>query len=157
MPEVPHTVPELTYEFPVGYRKQDVTHTLYTLRLTLPGLYCHEWDDDGEFLCHRFLIPRTNAPVWRISIFHKTKNEIDLSEYLRHIGLCDYEKCNPIKGYDAGWGWMKENDQGKDFFSVVGTLTTGKYVYLICVTHFQEAERIDIYDQMRKLSILNDG
>lgn len=154
-PVLSDTVPEMTYTFPIGYCRQDVTHTISTLRLTLPGTYSHTWDDQGGYKCHLFQTPQIDTPVWRVSAFGSTKSKMDLSEYLQFIGLHDYEKCTLPNGH-AVWGWMQEQEQGQNFFSIVGTLTTGSYVYLICVIYFSEADRIGIYEKMRNLSLLND-
>lgn len=58
--------PELESSFPIGFRRDLVTHSLQELELTIPGSYQYEWEgsEDGggtNLWCDDAI----ESPIWR--------------------------------------------------------------------------------------------
>ena len=47
-PSIKEDAPKMESDYPVGFRKREVTHSFGTLRLTLPGRLKYEWETYGD-------------------------------------------------------------------------------------------------------------
>ncbi len=153
-PIIPESRPEMKWEFPIGYRKGMVTYACGPLRLTLPGCYLYEWEEDeDEGGCDCWWDSWSDSPVWRMNQYccrdgnAVFTEHIDKEKGLVHKSLTNGKAC---------WGWHKEEDDDEPFFMVTCEAISGSHLFMITISFSRDDERQEIYDLLDKLDTVKE-
>lgn len=150
-PTIPKTVSLLSYEFPIGYRRQPVIESFGPLRLTLPGSYRYEWEDNGNGGGTNLWCDETiNSPVWRVSGFQCRQGDAAFSERFGK-GLHDLTE-HEIPNGRIRYGWEQIREADSLFWVVQAEAITGTWSYLITVAYDKPEERTGIEELLERIT-----
>lgn len=148
-PVIPDTVQELETQYPVGFRRGNVTYGFGVLRLTLPGSYLYEWEalENGRG-CDLWWEGSSEGPVWRVNGFRLQEGNASLDGDFDD--LKDREDLFMENG-QARWGWREETEEDGTCYQVFCKAVSGPSLFIITVTYSDEKQRLSIYKLLRKL------
>lgn len=153
-PLIPDTVPELETQYPVGFCRSNVTYGFGVLRLTLPGNYLHEWEEQENGCgCDLWWDGTSEGGVWRVNGYRLQEGEASLEGGFD--GLKDLEDLSMENGR-ARWGWSALEDEDEPYFQIFCKAVSGPSMFLMTVTYPREEQRDDIYGLLRKLKAVED-
>lgn len=153
-PAIPKTVSLLSFEFPIGYRRQLVTEAFGPLRLTLPGSYRYEWEDNGNGEGTNLWCDETiNSPVWRVSGFQSRQGDAAFSERFEK-GLHDLAE-HEIPNGRIRYGWEQIREEDSLFWVVQAEVITGTWSYLITVAYDKPEERTEIEELIERITAVS--
>ncbi len=149
-PVIPGTVEELSFEFPVGYRKKRIVEGIGSLRLTLPGKYLYEWEEDGEGGgVNLWSDDSKDSPVWRVSSFQRRSGKAEFTEHLN--GLRDLEE-HEISNGRIRFGWRPCREDGDSYYIVECEVITGPSLYVITIAYRNPEEKEEVVELLLQLS-----
>ena len=143
--------PELELEFQPGYRKGLVVHAIGPLQLTLPGVYRFEWEEwDKDSGCHKWWDEYSQSPIWRVTGYKMRNGDAAFSPVLQD----DNDPAEfQIKGGAVRYGWRELEEDGQRLYQVRSEVITGPSLFLITVTYLDPAQRADIEELIRKITV----
>lgn len=150
-PTIPQTAARLSYEFPIGYRRQLVTESFGPLRLTLPGAYRYEWEDNGNGGgTNLWCDDPVNSPVWRVSGFQCRQGDAAFSDRFGKDlhDLTEHEITNGRIRY----GWTQIIEADNSFWVVQAEVITGPWSYLITVAYDRPEDRTGIEELLERIT-----
>lgn len=152
-PSIKEDAPKMESDYPVGFRKREVTHSFGTLRLTLPGRLKYEWETygDGDG-CNMWRDSASDSPVWRVSGFRLRSGNAEFPEECSQNEPEEFE----IPGGRARIGWIEYEEDGQIAFQAVCDVVSGPSQYLITAAYMHKEEKDGIYALMRKLKTVPD-
>lgn len=143
--------PELEADFPIGYRRGLVVHSLGQLQLTLPGSYQYEWEEwEDKGGTNLWCDAAVDSPVWRVNGYRRREGNASFTPHLD--GLKDLEEAQ-LKNGAARWGWQTIQEGKSSYFQIQCEVVTGPSLFYITVTYTQAREREDILSLLRRLSV----
>ncbi len=143
-------VEPLAYEFPIGYRKRKIVETLGNLRLTLPGSYLYEWEENERGGgVNLWCDDSVNSPVWRVSAYRAREGQAQFSNGLK--GVKDYEEYEITKGR-IRFGWEQHGKENEKYYIMECEVITGPSFYLITVCYLKPEEREGIVELLHQIS-----
>ena len=150
-PSIPKTVSMLSYEFPIGYRRNPVTESYGPLRLTLPGTYRYEWEEnENGGGTNLWCDDSVNSPVWRVSAYKCRQGDAEFSERfgegLNH--LVEQEIPNGRIRY----GWRQIAEAETMFWFVEAEVITGAWFFLITVSYDKPEDRTAIEEMLARIT-----
>lgn len=153
-PIIPDTAQVLESLYPVGFRRGEVTHAYGVLRLTLPGNYLYEWEEQENGRgCGLWWDGTGKGPIWRVNGFRLQGKEASLEGGFD--GLTDIRDLDMPNGR-ARWGWHKVED-GKDaYYQVFCKAVSGPSLFLMTITFFEEGQRAGVYGLLGKLKAVKE-
>ena len=141
--------PELESAFPIGYRRDLVTHSLGELKLTLPGSYQFEWEENENGGTNLFYDSSIESPLWRVSGFPTDEELTEFAPYLDELNdLTEYD----IPNGRAKWGWKQMEGKNGPYYWIECQVITGPVTFLITITYFKPEEKEDIAVLLGQLS-----
>lgn len=153
-PVLPMQGEELETEFPIGYRRGLVTHSLGALRLTLPGSYRYEWEEyeDGEGT-NLWWDASKDSPVWRVNGYRIREGEAHFTDSMDRFSKLEKKE---MENGSALWGWETIHE-GETFYRVECEVITGASLFVLSVTYSQKKEKEGIRELLQKLSVVPVG
>lgn len=148
-PLIPKTAARLSFEFPIGYRRNLITESFGPLRLTLPGSYLYEWDESGSGT-NVWYDDLENTPVWRVSGFQNTQEDAQFSERFGK-GLHDLTE-REIPNGRIRCGWQKITEPDCTYWVVQAQAIAGTWSYLITVAYDTPEERAGIEELLGRIT-----
>lgn len=150
-PSIPKTAVRLSFEFPIGYRKNRVIESYGPLRLTLPGAYRYEWEayENGggtNLWCDDF----TKSPVWRVSAYKCRQGSAAFSEPFAK-GLHDLTEREMTNG-QIRYGWRQVTDAENVFWVTEAEAVTGVWSFLITIAYGRQEERAGIEALLERIT-----
>ena len=120
-----------------------MTHAYGVRRLTLPGNYLYEWEEQENGRgCGLWWDGTGKGPIWRVNGFRLQGKEASLEGGFD--GLTDSRGLDMPNGR-ARWGWHKVED-GKDaYYQVFCKAVSGPSLFLMTITFFEEGQRAGVY------------
>lgn len=155
-PAIPETAPEFTCGFPIGFRRGEVTHAFGVLRLTLPGSYRGEWEENeggGNGGCDLWWDASVQSPIWRLNGFRKRSGTAEITHPFEEEQ--DQEQIELTDGA-ARWGWYRVEEDGDAYYQVFCEAVSGPSLFIISVTYSRPEEREGIYRLLRKLAAVKE-
>ena len=143
--------PELEEEFEPGYRKGLVTCPMGPLRLTLPGLYCHEreqWENGNG--CEKWCDETGLSPIWRVNGYRMNQGDAAFTPVFE--GDNDLTRFE-IKGGAVQYGWRALEEDGQSIYQVRAEVVTGPFLFVITVTYLEPEDRPGIEELIRKITV----
>lgn len=151
-PAIPATVTELESEFPIGYRKGAVQESIGSLRLTVPGRHCYEWESRSDGSGNHLWYGIGDDPIWRVTEYRRSNGEdATLSE--QWTGDSDIERLDLPHG-KAIWGWKPFEEDGHTFYQVRCEAVCGPCMYIVSATYMRPDQQEDIYAALRTLKLV---
>ncbi len=149
-PVIQGEVASLSYEFPVGYRKKSVVEAIGCLRLTLPGSYLYEWEDDGggggaDLWCD----DSVDSPVWRVSSFRRREGAAGFVKDLK--GVRDIEEFEIPNGR-MRYGWRVYGKKSDRYYMIECEVITGQSLYLVTIAYLKREEKKGILELLHQVS-----
>ena len=143
--------PDLEEEFEPGYRKGLVTCPMGPLRLTLPGLYCHEreqWENGNG--CEKWCDETGLSPIWRVNGYRMNQGDAAFTPVFD--GDNDLTRFE-IKGGAVQYGWRALEEDGQSIYQVRAEVVTGPFLFVITVTYLEPEDRPGIEELIRKITV----
>ena len=142
--------PELESAFPIGFRKDLVTHSLGELKLTIPGSYQYEWEgsEDGEGT-NLWCDTSIESPIWRVNRF---ESNAEITDFLPIFDGMDDPAEYEIPNGRAKWGWKQLEGKEGPFYQIQCQVLAGPVTFLITVTYFKPEEKDGIAALLKQLS-----
>lgn len=151
MPAIPQSAARLSYEFPIGYRRRLVVESFGPLRLTLPGAYRYEWEENGRGGgTNLWCDDSVDSPVWRVSGFQARQGNAEFSQR-SDTGLNDLTECEIPNGR-LRYGWRHIREKNETFRVVEAEVITGAWSYLITVAYNKPEERAGIEELLCRIT-----
>lgn len=154
-PLIPKDAPELSEEFPVGYRRGPVTYTIGNLNLTLPGSYQYEWEDwgDGDG-AHQWLDASTDSPLWCVSGYCANGGDAQFCSSDGVSKVHDAEEYD-IPGGRARLGFREQEEDGAIVRLAECEVISGELLFIITVTYSKEEQQEEILSLLKKLMVIS--
>ena len=143
--------PDLEEEFEPGYRKGLVTCPMGPLRLTLPGLYCHEreqWENGNG--CEKWCDETGLSPIWRVNGYRMNQGDAAFTPVFD--GDNDLTRFE-IKDGAVQYGWRALEEDGQSIYQVRAEVVTGPFLFVITVTYLEPEDRPGIEELIRKITV----
>ena len=142
--------PELESSFPIGFRRDLVTHSLGELELTIPGSYRYEWEEsengEGTNLWCDIAI---ESPIWRVNRF---ESGAEITEFLPIFDGLEDPTEHETPGGRAKWGWRQLEGKEEPVYQIQCQVIAGLATFLITITYFKPEEKDEIAVLLGKLS-----
>lgn len=152
-PVIPQSAARLSYEFPIGYRRRLVIEAIGPLRLTLPGAYQYEWEENGEGGgTNLWSDDSVDSPVWRVSAYQTKRGAAGFSGHLEKQvnDLVEREIPNGRMRY----GWWRCVEEKNEFLIVEAEVITEAWFYLITVACNKPEERAGIEELLCRITVV---
>ncbi len=150
-PVIPEAAREMENQYPVGYRRSNVTYSYGELRLTLPGSYLYETEEwENGRSCDLWWDMTVDSTEWRINGYRLREGKAVLDGNFE--GMKDLEDLDMEYGR-ARWGWkkMEADQEDESYIQVFCKAVTGPSLFLITVSCSREEQLAEIYGLLRKL------
>ena len=143
--------PDLEEEFEPGYRKGLVTCPMGPLRLTLPGLYCHEreqWENGNG--CEKWCDETGLSPIWRVNGYRMNQGDAAFTPVFD--GDNDLTRFE-IKDGAVQYSWRALEEDGQPIYQVRAEVITGPTLFVITVTYLEPEDRPGIVELVKKITV----